>query len=66
MEFSANYAYKIFITIVIGMIFIVLLMYANPNLPTQWVVSPTDYLQHSVRPLILNRNEASYLNKTLL
>ena len=65
MEFSANYANKIFITVVIGMIFIVLLMYANPNLPTQWEISPNNYLQRSLRPFILNRNEASYFNKTL-
>ena len=65
MEFNKNYGYKVLLSIVIGMIFIVLFMYASPTIPTQWAVHSKNYMQHSLRTIISNSNKTERLNTTL-
>ena len=66
MDFNKNYAYKIVLSLVIGMVFIVLFMYASPNIPTQWEVNPKEYMKYSLRTLMSNLNDTLQMNKTLL
>ena len=66
MDLNKNYAYKIVLSLVIGMVFIVLFMYASPNIPTQWEVNPKEYMKYSLRTLMSNLNDTLQMNKTLL